>query len=106
MLFRSNKEVFHWIMPGTLDKIENNEPTPVVEDYNFITNKFILDKVKEDKTVIAINAATPGVFGWNKEFREKLGNQYTDVGIAEEHAVAYSAALAKSGAKPIFAVMS
>lgn len=101
-----NKEVFHWIMPGTLDKIENNESTPVVEDYNFITNKFILDKVKEDKTVIAINAATPGVFGWNKEFREKLGNQYTDVGIAEEHAVAYSAALAKSGAKPIFAVMS
>ena len=36
-----NKEVFHWIMPGTLDKIENNESTPVVEDYNFITNKIV-----------------------------------------------------------------
>lgn len=99
-----NKEAFHWIMPGILDK--DDTPAPVVEDYNSITKDFILKKTKEDKTVIAINAATPGVFGWDKAFRDKLGKQYTDVGIAEEHAVAYSSALAKSGAKPIFAVMS
>lgn len=101
-----NKEAFHWIMPGTLDKKEDDTPAPVVEDYNSITKDFILKKTKEDKTVIAINAATPGVFGWDKTFRDKLGKQYTDVGIAEEHAVAYSSALAKSGAKPIFAIMS
>ena len=71
-----------------------------------LTNEYILKKAKEDKTVIAINAATPGVFGWNKDFRNKLGKQYTDVGIAEEHACAYASALAKSGAKPIWAVMS
>lgn len=102
-----NKEAFHWIMPGTLDeKPAQTEPAPIVEDYNSITKDFILKKAKEDKTVIAVNAATPGVFGFDSEFRKKLGKQYTDVGIAEEHAVAYSAALAKMGAKPILAIMT
>lgn len=99
-----NKEAFHWILPGTLDK---KDETPVeIEDYNSITKDFILDKIKADKTTVVVNAGTPGVFGFNKDFRETLGKHYTDVGIAEEHAVAYSSALAKCGAKPIFAVMS
>lgn len=102
-----NKEAFHWILPGTLDeKPAQAEPTPVVEDYTSITKDFILKKAKEDKTVIAVNAATPGVFGFDSKFRNELGKQYTDVGIAEEHAVAYSSALAKMGAKPILAIMT
>ena len=61
---------------------------------------------EENKTVIAVNAATPGVFGFDTKFRNELGKQYTDVGIAEEHAVAYSSALAKMGAKTILAIMT
>ena len=99
-----NKEAFHYILAGTLD--EQKEPVEFVENYTSLTRQYILDKTKEDKTVIAINAGTPGVFGFDKEFRNTLGKQYTDVGIAEEHAVAYSSALAKCGTKPIFAVMS
>lgn len=99
-----NKEAFHWILPGTLD--ENKEPVEFVEDYTSLTRQYILDKTKEDKTVIAVNAGTPGVFGFDKEFRNTVGKQYTDVGIAEEHAVAYCSALATCGAKPVFAVMS
>lgn len=99
-----NREAFHWILPGTLD--ENKETPAFVENYTSITREYILNKAKEDKTVIAVNAGTPGVFGFDKEFRNQMGAQYTDVGIAEEHAVAYSSALAKSGAKPIFTVMS
>lgn len=101
-----NKEGFHWIMPGTLDRLNVSAPAVIVEDYNSITKDFILNKVKNDKTAIVVNAGTPGVFGFDKEFRQTLGKHYTDVGIAEEHAVAYSSALAKCGAKPIFAVMS
>ena len=102
-----NKEAFHWVMLGILDeKPTQVEPAPVVEDYNSITKDFILKKAKEDKTVIAVNAATPGVFGFDTKFRNELGKQYTDVGIAEEHAVAYSSALAKMGAKPILAIMT
>ena len=99
-----NKEAFHWVLPGGLD-VKPETPT-ITEDYNSITKDFILKKAKDDKTVIAVNAATPGVFGFDAKFRNELGKQYTDVGIAEEHAVAYSSALAKMGAKPILAIMT
>ena len=100
----ANKEAFHWVVPGVLD--EHKESTEVVENYTSLTRQYILEKTKSDKAVIAINAGTPGVFEFDSEFRKTLGEQYTDVGIAEEHAVAYSSALAKNGAKPIFCVMS
>lgn len=100
-----NKEAFHWILPGTLDE---KEPTERIsqESYESITKDFVLNKVKENPATCLINAGTPGVFGFDKNYRETLGKNYTDVGIAEEHAVAYSSALAKCGAKPIFCVMS
>lgn len=101
-----NKEAFHWIMPGVLDEKPENAQNTVVEDYSSLTKDFIMQKVKEDKTTVVVNAATPGVFGFDPEFRKKLGVHYTDVGIAEEHAVAYSSALAKAGAKPILTIMS
>lgn len=100
-----NKEAFHWIFPGTLDPKES-EDFSLTEDYTSVTTDFIKQKVEEDKTTIVINAGTPGVFGFTKPYRTALGKQYTDVGIAEEHAVAFASALAKSGAKPIFTVMS
>jgi 1-deoxy-D-xylulose-5-phosphate synthase len=65
-----------------------------------------LNKVKQDSSVIAVNAATPGVFWWDSEFRNKLGKNYTDVGIAEQHATGYTSGLARNGAKPIFGVMT
>lgn len=98
-----NRENFHWILPHALD--ENNS-YQAEESYTSITREYILNKAKKDKTVIALNAGTPGVFGFDKEFRAQMGQQYMDVGIAEEHAVACASGLAKSGAKPIFAVMS
>ncbi len=99
----ANKEAFHWIMPGALDE---KAPAPFEENYNNITTDFILKKAAEDKTVVAITPATPGAYGFTKDFRDKLGSQYVDVGIAEEHAVAFASGLAKQGAKPILAIMS
>lgn len=100
-----NKEAFHWIMPGALDAT-NEVLQTMQEDYNSITTNYILEKAAKDPAIIAITPATPGVHGFTKEFREKLGKQYLDVGIAEEHAVAAASAMAKSGAKPILAIMS
>lgn len=99
-----DKESFHWHLPGFLN---NNEcDMQDGETYDSITTDYILKKQAKDNTVITINPATPGACGFSKEFREKLGKNYTDVGIAEEHAVAYASALAKNGAKPILAVLS
>lgn len=100
----ADKESFHWINAGALDK--KPQTTVPAEDYNSVTNEYLYKKAKEDKSFIVINPATPGVHGFTPEFRAKLGKQFTDVGIAEEHAVAYASALAKSGSKPVLAVMS
>lgn len=99
-----NKEMFHWILPGTLDRL--NETPVFTESYNSVAADLIMQHARADKTVVAVSPATPGAYGFTPEFREKLGKQYTDVGIAEEHAVAYVSALAKSGAHPVLAVMS
>lgn len=104
-----NKEAFHWILPNTLDEnyeVINKDNSENYESYCSITNNYILEKAKFDPAIIAISPATPGVYEFTPEFREKLGSQYTDVGIAEEHAVAYASGLAKNGAKPVLALMS
>lgn len=101
-----NKERFHWIMSGELDKKTGMDDSNVSETYESITADYILSKVKEDKSVVAISPATPAVSGFTQEFREKMGKNYVDVGIAEEHAVAFASGLAKNGAKPILAMMS
>ena len=101
----NNKERFHWMLPGELDRISNSV-VQTSESYESITTKYILNKFEEDKSIVAITPATPGVSGFSQEFRNKLGKNYVDVGIAEEHAVAFASGLAKGGAKPILAVMS
>lgn len=98
-----NKEMFHWVMPGILDEKPALEPK---ETYTSLALDYMLKKSKEDKTFVTVTAGTPGVFGFNSKVREEFAEHYTDVGIAEEHAVAYCSALAKAGAKPIFNVMS
>lgn len=100
-----NKEFFHYIMPGALDEKPAAADVPK-ETYDSITTEYILNKAAQEPTILAISPATPGAYGFTKDFRKKLGKQYTDVGIAEEHAVAYASALAKCGAKPILAILS
>lgn len=95
-----DKESGHWAIAKALSNIK---PT---ENYNEITNNFILEKIKNDKKVVAVTAGTPGVTGMTKEFRKLAGKQFVDVGIAEEHAVAFISGLSKNGAKPVFEVMS
>ncbi len=100
-----NKEIWHWNSPFN---IEDGSPKWNMsgENINDLTYNYILEKIKEDDTIVAINAGTPGVFGLNAERRKILGKHFVDVGIAEEHAIAFASALAKGGAKPIYLVMS
>lgn len=99
-----NKEWGHWVLPHFMD--EKSETAAPVESYASITTDFILEKQKKDNTVITISPATPGATGFGQDFRDALDKNYTDVGIAEEHAVAYSSALAKNGAKPVLSILS
>ena len=103
---QENKECFHWINPGILDEKPSEVKSEFVETYESITTEYILEKAKKDPSVFTITPATPGAYGYTQEFRDKLGKQYVDVGIAEEHAIAYASAAAIAGAKPILQVIS
>ena len=97
-----NKEKFHWVMPNVLDEIQPQ----MCKDYTSITVDYLLKKAQQDPTLAVVNAATPGAFGFVKEVREKLGKQFIDVAIAEEHAIGMISGMARNGAKPVFCVMS
>jgi 1-deoxy-D-xylulose-5-phosphate synthase len=100
-----NKEKYHAGGPFDLTtgkwKFSNNG-----ENYSDLTAKYLLDKMKEDRTIVAISSATPTVLGFTQERRKEAGKQFVDVGIAEEQAVAMASAIAANGAKPVYGVFS
>ncbi len=59
----------------------------------------------EDNSIVAVTAAMGIGTGLNK-FGEVHCDRYFDVGIAEEHAVTFSAGLAAAGLKPFVAIYS
>ena len=104
-LAEENKENWHWCMPF---HIENGEPLMTMEgeDYSDVTAEYLLAKMKEDRSVVAVTAATPAVMGFGKDKREEAGKQFVDVGIAEETAVAFASGIARNGGKPVYGVYS
>lgn len=101
-----NREKWHWNLPFNIETGEVTVKFGTGENYNDITYTFLEEKIRKDKRVAIITAGTPGAFGLIPERRAALGQNYIDVGIAEEHAVAMSSALAKGGCKPVFCVWS
>lgn len=100
-----NKEKWHWSVPFNIDD-GSAKWDMSGENINDLTYNYLLEKIKSDNSIVAVNAGTPGVFGLDAKRRNILDKNFVDVGIAEEHAVAFSSALAKGGAKPIYLVMS
>ena len=100
-----NKERWHWSLP--FDR-KTGEITVDLsgENYSDITYDFLYARHQQDKNMVVISAGTPGAYGLNPERRASFGENYVDVGIAEEQAVAMSSALAKGGCRPVFMVYS
>jgi 1-deoxy-D-xylulose-5-phosphate synthase len=102
----THKEAWHWNMPFNIQTGENTVSAPQGETYTDITYNFLKAKVDSDKKIAVLVAGTPGAMGLTPERRQSFKDHYIDVGIAEEHAVAMSSALAKGGCKPVFYVWS
>ena len=100
-----NKEEWHWHMPFDIATGESlskgGEP-----DFADASLEYLLKKMDEDKSVVAITAGTPTVMGFTADMRAKAGKQFVDVGIAEETAVALASGIAANGGKPVFGVYS
>ncbi|MFQ8921582.1 MAG: 1-deoxy-D-xylulose-5-phosphate synthase [Clostridium paraputrificum] len=100
-----NKEAFHWVSPFNLETKEPVNKPASGESYRSITEEFLMKKASEDSKVVAITAGTPSSVCLGK-FRKEFKEQFIDVGIAEEHAVALASGIASQGGKPIVGFLS
>ena len=105
---QSDPERWHHVGPfdmATGRKLCPGHPSePAPRTYADITGEALSAAIERDPQVVGITAATPYIMGFTPEFRAAAGKQFVDVGIAEEHAVTFATALARSGAKPVFGV--
>lgn len=95
----ANKENFHWSPPFDIET-GNLLSVNASETYKKVVINHITEKIEKDNRILVINAAVPGALDLI-EFRENYPDKYVDVGIAEEHAIAFSSGLASQGMKPI-----
>lgn len=100
-----NKEAFHWVSPFNLETKEPVNKQTSGESYRSITEEFLMKKASEDPKVVAITAGTPSSVSLGN-FRNEFKNQFIDVGIAEEHAVALASGIASQGGKPVVGFLS
>ena len=99
-----HKEEWHWHLPSDIETGKSHFPE--VEDYSSVTCEYLIEKMKQDPTVVAITSGTPTILGFTQEKRKQAGRQFVDVGIAEETAVALASGIAKGGGKPVYGVYS
>ena len=74
-------------------------------NFSAVFGQALCKMAEEDPRLCAITAAMQGGTGLNT-FAARFPDRFFDVGIAEGHAVAMSAGMAKQGMTPVFAVYS
>ncbi|MBC2704378.1 1-deoxy-D-xylulose-5-phosphate synthase [Desulfobacula sp.] len=85
---------------GKSKKISNGIPS-----YTQVFGSQMVKLAKTNKKIVAVTAAMPEGTGL-VEFSQHYPDRFFDVGIAEQHAVTFSAGLASKGLKPVVAIYS
>ena len=93
---------FHGVGPFDPD---TGAVAPSGEDFSSVFGRTMEQLAQEDTRVCAITAAMVEGTGL-REFARYFPKRFFDVGIAEGHAVAMAAGMAKQGMLPVFAVYS
>ncbi|WP_313349846.1 1-deoxy-D-xylulose-5-phosphate synthase [Paracoccus sp. (in: a-proteobacteria)] len=85
---------------GAQAKAKSNAPS-----YTSVFARALVDEASRDASIVAVTAAMPDGTGLNL-FAERFPRRCFDVGIAEQHAVTFSAGLAAGGMRPFCALYS
>jgi len=88
------------VLTGEQKKAPSNAPS-----YTNVFAEALLAHAAHDPRICAVTAAMPDGTGLSK-FMERYASRCFDVGIAEQHAVTFSAALAAGGMRPFCAIYS
>ncbi|MEZ0536117.1 1-deoxy-D-xylulose-5-phosphate synthase [Caldicellulosiruptoraceae bacterium PP1] len=97
-------EKYHGVPPFDIETGNHYNQTNH-KTYSTVLGNTLIDLAKENDKIVAITAAMPEGTGLDK-FAHIHPQRFFDVGIAEEHAVTFAAALAKEGMKPFVAIYS
>jgi 1-deoxy-D-xylulose-5-phosphate synthase len=88
------------VLTGAQAKAKSNAPS-----YTKVFAQSLIAEAARDDKIVAVTAAMPDGTGLNL-FAERFPKRCFDVGIAEQHAVTFSAGLAAGGMKPFCAIYS
>ncbi|RWR30235.1 1-deoxy-D-xylulose-5-phosphate synthase [Sinirhodobacter populi] len=88
------------VATGAQVKAPSNAP-----NYTKVFAESLIAQAKRDERIVAVTAAMPDGTGLNL-FAKQFPRRCFDVGIAEQHAVTFSAGLAASGMRPFCAIYS
>ncbi len=88
------------VVTGKQKKAVSNAPS-----YTRVFSDALLAEAAKDEKIVAVTAAMPDGTGLNL-FSTRYPSRFFDVGIAEQHAVTFSAGLAAGGLKPFCAIYS
>jgi len=99
-----------WHAPGTFDKISGEihkkiHETPQAPKYQDVFGHTLVELAKQNKNIIGITPAMPSGSSMNIMMKE-MPDRAFDVGIAEQHAVTFSAGLATQGLVPFCNIYS
>jgi 1-deoxy-D-xylulose-5-phosphate synthase len=102
-----NPVVFHAPAPFVHENGANVrfKKRATAKPYTQIARDAILERMEQDKRVVAITAAMCQG-NMLEPVREKFPERFFDVGICESHAVAFAAGMAKVGVRPIVDIYS
>jgi 1-deoxy-D-xylulose-5-phosphate synthase len=99
-----------WHAPGTFDKItgeihKKNYDTPQAPKYQDVFGHTLVELAKANDKIVGITPAMPSGSSMNIMMKE-MPDRAFDVGIAEQHAVTFSAGLATQGLIPFCNIYS
>nr|MCU0367509.1 1-deoxy-D-xylulose-5-phosphate synthase [Cyclobacteriaceae bacterium] len=99
-----------WHAPGTFDKITGEihkkvHETPQAPKYQDVFGHTIVELAKENDKIMGVTPAMPSGSSMNIMMKE-MPDRAFDVGIAEQHAVTFSAGLATQGLIPFCNIYS
>ncbi len=88
------------VLTGVQAKAASNAPS-----YTKVFAQSLIAEAEGDEKIVAVTAAMPDGTGLNL-FHDRFPRRCFDVGIAEQHAVTFSAGLAAGGMRPFCAIYS
>ena len=101
----NSKDKYHGVSKFNIQTGVQEKSSSKIPSYTSVFANTLIKHAERDSKIIGITAAMPSGTGMDI-FAKQFPNRMFDVGIAEQHAVTFSAGLATEGYKPYAAIYS